>query len=369
MAKRDYSLRTKWGDALYDDGFTSVPNAFLKHYVEIGIDDDGPAMFVIHLMCFQWTSDDPYPARHSIPMAATDDTMAGYAKYLRQRALLFTRRHYDKGHCVCLEYDLNVILENLRRVLQERPGVIIPWSVVEGQVSGSYHDTPKTVADFCQEAYSQWQALPPGKQGVDGVIHTPRKTGTMEFSYPSKNIPTPGIIPPEKQGVYKKTHIEKDTNISDFSAPCPHCQVTVAGKPRGGGCPSCGASLLSDGAGGYTVDLAEGIFLAFRDARGKTGKPTRAERADAMSHCKELHEAGYTAAQVGAFTYAVAGQEWTQRFPTWGLAYVCKHISEGIPKSPNGSNGNGKPKIDASQKIADDFARQLAEAEAGNRKG
>ncbi len=196
-------------------------------------------------------------------------------------------------------------------------------------------------------------------QKTDASI-LPRKT---QYFTAQKN----SILPRKsiKESLEIKPIERKDTI---FSAPCPHCQATVVGKPRGGGCPSCGAALLSDAVGGYTVDLAESIFLAFRDARGKVGKPTRAERADAMGHCKELHDAGYTAAQVGAFTGAVAGQEWTQRFPTWGLAYVCKHISEGVPKSPNGSNWNGKLKIDASQQIADDFARQLAEAEAGNRK-
>ncbi len=151
--------------------------------------------------------------------------------------------------------------------------------------------------------------------------------------YPIKDTPLP------HKG--KQESITKINNKSqDFT--CPHCTTLIEGKPKNNCCPSCGAFLLPDitgGSGGYVLDLAEQIFMAYRRGRGCGGKPTKSERVDSLSYCKQLYEAGYTPEQVEEFAGTTAAQEWTRERPNWGLAYICKNIGR---QNGNRENGSGQ---------------------------
>ncbi len=160
----------------------------------------------------------------------------------------------------------------------------------------------------------------------------------------------------------------KTNDVLELPPPllCPNCRAAITGKPRRNRCPGCGAALLADlvgGGGSYTIDPLEAMFLAYRKGRGCSGKPTQTERADAVTHCRELLEAGYTAAQVEAFTCVTAAQAWTTERPNWGLGYVCKSIS----KAALNGKVNSKPMVDINQQTADAQARELAQIEAATR--
>jgi len=168
-ANNRYKLQVRFGDDLLEAGFTAVPNLFLNNYRDLGI-SDGAALWIVHLLKFRWTEDNPYPRRSSIPMNANQDTQKRYARQLRHLGLLFTRRIYwskedapPNPHLVgtirALEYDLTSLFHNLVRISRWRSEgrplddfeIEIPQEIVEKVASGHFHHVPKKWERLCEE--------------------------------------------------------------------------------------------------------------------------------------------------------------------------------------------------------------------------
>ena len=168
-ANNRYKLQVRFGDDLLEAGFTAVPNLFLNNYRDLGI-SDGAALWIVHLLKFRWTEDNPYPRRSSIPMNANKDTQKRYARQLRNLGLLFTKRIYwskedapPNPHLVgtirALEYDLTSLFHNLVRISRWRSEgrplddfeIEIPPEIVEKVASGHFHHVPKKWQRLCEE--------------------------------------------------------------------------------------------------------------------------------------------------------------------------------------------------------------------------
>ena len=54
-------ITVRFGDAILQEGFTTVPNLVLNHYARLGI-SPAEMMFTIHIWQHWWTEQDPYPS-------------------------------------------------------------------------------------------------------------------------------------------------------------------------------------------------------------------------------------------------------------------------------------------------------------------
>jgi len=195
-----YRLEVRFGDDLLEAGFTAVPNLLLNNYADLGI-NDGAAFWIVHLLKFKWTEDNPYPRRSSIPMNANRDTQKRYARQLRNLGLLFTRRIYWSnednppdpglaGKIRALEYDLTSLFHNVVRISRWKAEgspldefqVELPLEIVRKVVDGYFHHVPKkwklycqwqmaAIEDEMQETQDQGRPTEP-KGGLEGENHT-----------------------------------------------------------------------------------------------------------------------------------------------------------------------------------------------------
>lgn len=165
-------LEITFGDDVLDEGFTAAPNIFLAQYANLGI-KDAQAMWVLQVLKFKWGKEDPYPSQDTLPMRCATPTRRGYARHLREKGLLFTRRMYwqeqdvgkydlapDKvGTVRSLRYDFSVLLHNavrMHRWTQARKRVSdfqveIPVENVEKVAYGFYNDTPPFIQLLCEK--------------------------------------------------------------------------------------------------------------------------------------------------------------------------------------------------------------------------
>jgi len=224
-----YRLQVRFGDDLLEAGFTAVPNLFLTNYRDLGI-GDGAALWVVHILRFKWTEDNPYPRRSSIPMNANRDTQKRYAAELRRRGLLFTRRIYwtsrDNpprqdlvGRIRALEYDFTSLFHNLVRIsrwkAEGRPlddfRVEIPPEIAEKVVDGYFHHVPARWEQACREQVRAAADVEPRAEGLGGENHTPGLGGENR---------TPGLggenhplgLGGDFQPVENHPHYNKDTH-------------------------------------------------------------------------------------------------------------------------------------------------------------
>ena len=168
-AKKQYRLEVRFGDDILEAGFTAVPNLFLNNYRDLGI-SDGAAFWIVHLLKFKWTEDNPYPRRSSIPMNANKDTQKRYARQLRELGLLFTRRIYWSAednpphpHLVgtirALEYDFTSLFYNVVRISRWKIEgrslddfeVEIPPEIMEKVANSHFHHVSNRWKQLCQE--------------------------------------------------------------------------------------------------------------------------------------------------------------------------------------------------------------------------
>ena len=65
MPGREHLIRTRWSDPILDEGFTDVPNLFLNHTHELGLDAKDQAILV-HLMSFLRNGTRAWPSLHTL---------------------------------------------------------------------------------------------------------------------------------------------------------------------------------------------------------------------------------------------------------------------------------------------------------------
>ena len=98
-----------WGGTA-EAGFTAVSSAFLKNYRKLGVSFQ-EAMFVIHVLDYQWTADgNPHPKLEVLAeqTGLGARTLSGYVRNLRRKGLLVTKKRVR-----CQEYDFSPLMQKL----------------------------------------------------------------------------------------------------------------------------------------------------------------------------------------------------------------------------------------------------------------
>jgi hypothetical protein len=93
------SASARWGgkEGLFNDGYLSVPNKFLRSYALLNPPlTPGEALFVLQLMTFKWDRALPFPAYKKISkaMGVTDKMARRYAQGLERKGYL--RRQFQE---------------------------------------------------------------------------------------------------------------------------------------------------------------------------------------------------------------------------------------------------------------------------------
>ncbi len=90
--KIDYKVSAKWSPLLADGGHVPIVTDFLKHYHELEPESLNyrEAMFVIHLMGFKWTEENPHPGYKKLAkqMGVSDKTTRRLARKICKKGLL-----------------------------------------------------------------------------------------------------------------------------------------------------------------------------------------------------------------------------------------------------------------------------------------
>ena len=112
-----YSFEVRFGKPAIAQGVVPTPRIVVDHYSLLGV-KDREMMWIIHLLAYKWTSDDPFPSRRRFRCSAQATAQKRTARSLRERGLLFTSRKYRKGRMVSLIYDLDSLLHNCVRLFK-----------------------------------------------------------------------------------------------------------------------------------------------------------------------------------------------------------------------------------------------------------
>jgi hypothetical protein len=117
-----YAFEIRFGGPAIEHGVVAIPRVVIDHYAHLGL-RDAEMMWIVHLLAYKWTEDDPYPKRSRLRCSANADTQSRYARHLRKLGLLFTYRRYYVGRVICLGYDFNSLVHNcvrLHNLLEQR---------------------------------------------------------------------------------------------------------------------------------------------------------------------------------------------------------------------------------------------------------
>jgi hypothetical protein len=101
--ENDYRLVVKFGCDILQAGHTAVPNLLLDLYTQLGLTTQ-EMLFVIHLMQFQWSKRNPYPALTTIAekMGVKRRMIGNYVKSLKRKA--YNCPHTNGQPCDCPNY-------------------------------------------------------------------------------------------------------------------------------------------------------------------------------------------------------------------------------------------------------------------------
>lgn len=106
-----YSFEVRFGKPAISQGVVPTPRIVVDHYDLLGV-KDREMMWIIHLLAYKWTGDNPFPKRRRFRCSAQATAQKRTARHLRELGLLFTSRKYRKGRMVSLIYDLDSLLHN-----------------------------------------------------------------------------------------------------------------------------------------------------------------------------------------------------------------------------------------------------------------
>lgn len=113
-----FSFEVRFGPEAIAHGVVPIPRVVVDYYRHLGVRDREFA-WVVHLLAYKWSGDNPFPSRRRLKCAASRDSQKRTARRLRELGLLFTTRKYIGGRMVSLIYDLDSLLENCVRFHQE----------------------------------------------------------------------------------------------------------------------------------------------------------------------------------------------------------------------------------------------------------
>lgn len=120
------SIRARWGSTLAKSkrGYTPIVNTLLEYYTLLEITDN-ELVFIIQILSFKWTVENPYPSLNTIAkrMGKSRGTTQGYARSLEAKGLL--QRIFTEGQPNHFNFSpLIKILEQLEPYLELDRGSI-----------------------------------------------------------------------------------------------------------------------------------------------------------------------------------------------------------------------------------------------------
>jgi len=112
------SVATRLSKALAEDGFTPIPNALLKNYIQMEITSE-ESLFLIHCFRYKWTAESPYPSFKTLAkeMGKSRNTIQGYARSLQKKGCI-KRIFVDNKPSLI---DLTPLIIKLEQTLYQNP--------------------------------------------------------------------------------------------------------------------------------------------------------------------------------------------------------------------------------------------------------
>ena len=124
-------ITVRFGDAVLEDGFTTVPNLVLKHFAGLGI-THSEMLFTVCVWQYWWSDKDPYPGLQTIAdrLGISWRQAHRYAKSLESKGFLtITHRLNDSGGQTTSEYDFSQLLEAVVKAAYPPDGFVRAPSV------------------------------------------------------------------------------------------------------------------------------------------------------------------------------------------------------------------------------------------------
>jgi hypothetical protein len=109
----------RFGEAILDAGFTTVPNLVLRHFSALGI-THSEMLFAVCVWQYWWTAKDPYPALGTIAaqLGVSYRQVHRYARGLEAKGFLkVTHRNGRHGEQLTSEYDFSGLIQAVLRVV------------------------------------------------------------------------------------------------------------------------------------------------------------------------------------------------------------------------------------------------------------
>jgi DNA-binding MarR family transcriptional regulator len=127
---RKYSVAKRWSKLLAKGGHTTVVNYFLEHYHHLKPYHitSGEAMFIIHLMCFKWGEDAPYPGYKRIAerMGVSHKTARRHAQSLEQKKYLHREMRESQPNIFHLDKLIKALEDHKRANPEKRSKRYVP---------------------------------------------------------------------------------------------------------------------------------------------------------------------------------------------------------------------------------------------------
>ena len=114
MSAEQTRLEVRFGEAILEAGFTTIPNLVLRHYGELGI-TPAEMMFIIHVWEFWWSEREPYPALSTIAdrMKMSRRNVRRYVQNLRDKELLVVTERFNDAGQTTSEYDFSPMIRGI----------------------------------------------------------------------------------------------------------------------------------------------------------------------------------------------------------------------------------------------------------------
>lgn len=142
-------LEVRFGEAILEAGFTTIPNLVLRHYGQLGIAPN-EMMFIIHIWEFWWSEREPYPALATIAerMHMSRRNVRRYVQNLRDKELLIVTERFNDNGQTTSEYDFSPMIRAILE-LSDPLGHISP-TVPDRSVPG-----PRTPVSSEEDEYEE----------------------------------------------------------------------------------------------------------------------------------------------------------------------------------------------------------------------
>ena len=114
----DYSVESRWTPALTERGFTPVSIFFLDNYhLLVPKLSYAEAMFIIHLLRFKWSEEDPYPSLITIArqMGISSQMARHHARHLEKSGFLKRELRFGETN----RYNLQPLFDALEKLQTE----------------------------------------------------------------------------------------------------------------------------------------------------------------------------------------------------------------------------------------------------------